>query len=176
VDEAYVDFGAESAVALLGEYPNLLVTQTFSKSRSMAGARLGFGIACEALIADLNAIKYATNPYNVNRMTAAAGVGAIEDDAYTRANCRTIIENREWTAQALAECGYECLPSCANFLFVRHPKLSGLESYQNLRKKGILVRHFEKPRLKKFNRITIGTREQMQAVVEALRQELEAIQ
>ena len=176
IDEAYVDFGGESCIPLIRKYDNLLVTQTFSKSRSMAGARLGFGIACRELIADLNAIKYATNPYNVNRMTAAAGVGSIEHEAYTQANCRTIIENREWTACELKKLGFDVLPSCANFLFVRHSTLNGGETYTKLRKNGILVRHFSKPRLDEFNRITIGTMEQMQAVVNALKQQLEAKQ
>ena len=126
------------------------------------------------LIADLNAIKYATNPYNVNAMTMAAGVGVLEDEAYTRQNCRTIIETREWTAQALRECGFEALPSRTNFLFVRHPALSGADTYQHLRQKGVLVRYFAKPRLSDFLRITIGTQEQMQAVVQALREEVEA--
>lgn len=174
IDEAYVDFGAESCVPLIHKYDNLLVTQTFSKSRSMAGARLGFGIGCRELIRDLNAVKYATNPYNVNRMTMAAGIGSLEDEAYTRRNCQTIIRNREWTAQELRKAGYEMLPSSTNFLFVRHPKLDGQTTYQHLRQKGILVRHFAKSRLDPFNRITIGTLEQMQAVVEVLRQEAEA--
>ena len=174
VDEAYVDFGGESCVPLIRKYDNLLVTQTFSKSRSMAGARLGFGVGCKALIRDLNAVKYATNPYNVNRMTMAAGVGAIEDEAYTRHNCETIMQNREWTAQELAKLGFECLPSKTNFLFVRHPALSGQTTYEHLRQKGILVRHFAKPRLNDFNRITIGTLEQMQSVVQALWQEVQA--
>lgn len=174
VDEAYVDFGGESCVPLIRKYDNLLVTQTFSKSRSMAGARLGFGVGCKALIADLNAIKYATNPYNVNAMTMAAGVGVLEDEDYTRQNCRTIIETREWTAQALTESGFECLPSRTNFLFVRHPALDGAATYQHLRQKGVLVRYFAKPRLSDFLRITIGTQEQMQAVVQALREEVEA--
>ena len=107
IDEAYVDFGAESAVSLIGKYDNLLVTQTFSKSRSMAGARLGYGIACKALIADLNTIKYSTNPYNVNAMTIAAGVGTLEDTEYTRANCQAVIENRTFAAEELKKLGFE---------------------------------------------------------------------
>ena len=174
IDEAYVDFGGESAVPLIHKYNNLLVTQTFSKSRSMAGARLGFGVGCKALIRDLNTIKYATNPYNVNRITMAAGVGSLEDEAYTQKNCQTIIENREWTAQELAKLGYESLPSKTNFLFVKHPKLNGLQTYQHLRENGILVRHFSKPRLDDYNRITIGTLDQMRAVVTALAKEAEA--
>lgn len=176
IDEAYIDFGGESAVSLIRKYDNLLVTQTFSKSRSMAGARLGFGIGCRELIRDLNTIRYSTNPYNVNRITMAAGIGALEDEAYTLVNCQTIMKNREWTACELAKLGYEFLPSQTNFLFVKHPKLSGLETYQNLRKSGILVRHFAKPRLDDYNRITIGTMDQMRAVVAALAKEAEAAQ
>lgn len=174
VDEAYVDFGAESCVPLIHKYDNLLVTQTFSKSRSMAGARLGWGIACKALMADLNAVKYATNPYNVNAMTMAAGIGALADESYTRENCRTIMENREWTREQLTALGYEVLPSKTNFLFVRHPSVSGEEIYINLRIKGILVRHFTKERIRDYNRITIGSIEQMRAVVAALGEEAEA--
>ncbi len=171
VDEAYVDFGAESCVPLIHKYGNLLVTQTFSKSRSMAGARLGWGIACKELMADLNAVKYATNPYNVNAMTMAAGIGALADESYTRENCRTIMENREWTRQQLTALGYEVLPSKTNFLFVKHPTVSGEEIYTNLRKKGILVRHFTKERIRDYNRITVGSIEQMRAVVAALGEE-----
>ena len=173
IDEAYVDFGGESAISLIPKYDNLLVTQTFSKSRSMAGARLGFGVACKALIADLNAMKYSTNPYNVNRMTMAAGLGTLEDEAYTQANIRAIIENREWTAAELKKLGFDVMPSCANCIFARHPKLDGKQTYLNLKAGGILVRHFDKPRLGDYNRITIGSREQMVALVEAMRREVE---
>ena len=174
IDEAYVDFGGESCIPLIRKYDNLLVTQTFSKSRSMAGARLGFGAASPKLIQDLNTIKYSTNPYNVNAMTMAAGVGVLEDEEYTRANCRTIIENREWTAAELKKLGFEVMDSRTNFIFARHPKLDGGDTYLRLKARGILVRHFNKPRLKDYNRITIGSREQMQALVDAMRQEVEA--
>ena len=173
IDEAYVDFGGESCIPLIGKYDTLLVTQTFSNSRSMAGARLGFGVACKALIADLNAMKYSTNPYNVNRMTMAAGLGTLEDEAYTQANIRAIIENREWTAAELKKLGFDVMPSCTNFIFARHPKLDGKQTYLNLKAGGILVRHFDKPRLGDYNRITIGSREQMAALVEAMRREVE---
>ena len=173
IDEAYVDFGGESCVPLIRKYDNLLVTRTFSKSRSMAGARLGFGVGSEALIRDLQTIRYSTNPYNINRMTMAAGIGTLEDEAYTQMNCRTIMENREWTANELTKLGFEVLDSKTNFVFARHPALNGLQTYQNLKKNGILVRHFEKDRLRDFNRITIGSMEQMQALVAAMRHELE---
>jgi histidinol-phosphate aminotransferase len=170
IDEAYVDFGGESSVALTKKYSNLLVTQTFSKSRSMAGARLGFGIACPSLIADLNMIKYSTNPYNVNSMTMAAGVGVLEDEEYTRKNCRTVIENRDWTVRELVKLGFETTDSKANFVFVKHKDIDGGELYKGLREKGILVRHFTSPKISQYNRITIGSKEEMMALVQAISQ------
>ncbi len=168
VDEAYIDFGGKSAVSLIDKYDNLLVTQTFSKSRSMAGARVGFGVANADIIADLNAIKYSTNPYNVNKMSEAAGVGVMADEEYTLENCKKIIENREYTMSELKRIGFEMTPSMANFIFAKHPKISGKEIYTKLREKGILVRHFDKDRLCDYNRITIGDRSQMEALVLAL--------
>ena len=162
IDEAYVDFGAESAVGLIGRYDNLLVTQTFSKSRSLAGARLGFAIGNAALIRDLNTIKYSTNPYNVNRMTAAAGIAALENDAYYRANARIIQENRRFTAEGLRALGFELPESSANFVFARRPGLPGETLYRELKKRGVLVRHFPKPRIGDYVRVTIGTRGQME--------------
>ena len=125
IDEAYVDFGAESAVCLINKYDNLLVTGTFSKSRSMAGARLGFGIASKELINDLNTIRYSTNPYNVNRMTMAAGVAAVKDNDYFMDNCKLIIENREWTKERLLSLGFEFTDSKANFVFAKSSLISG---------------------------------------------------
>lgn len=168
IDEAYVDFGAESCVGLINKYDNLLVTQTFSKSRSMAGARLGFGVADAGLIRDLNTIKYSTNPYNVNRMTMAAGLGVLEDEEYTKTNCELIRENREFTKRELERLGFECLDSKTNFIFAKHPVASGRSLYEKLKEKGILIRHFDKKRISEFNRITIGTKEQMQALISAL--------
>jgi histidinol-phosphate aminotransferase len=173
VDEAYVDFGAESCVPLIHKYKNLLVTQTFSKSRSMAGARLGFGVACKELIADLNTIKYSTNPYNVNSMTLAAGLGTMEDEDYTRKNCQTVQENRAYLAAELDKMGFVQTPSMANFIFAKHPQIPGDRIYAKLREKGILVRHFTAPRIAEYNRITIGAREEMEALVRALSEILE---
>lgn len=173
VDEAYVDFGGESAVPLIHKYENLLVVQTFSKSRSMAGARLGFCVGCKQLIRDLNTIKYSVNPYNVNRMTMAAGLGALEDESYFRYNCRKIMENRDWTTQQLRQLGFQVIDSKTNFVFAKHDKLSGGELYRKLKENGVLVRHFDTPRLKDYNRITIGSMEQMQILVNTIQKILE---
>ncbi len=173
IDEAYVDFGAESAVPLIHKYDNLLVTQTFSKSRSMAGARLGLGIGCKTLIQDLNTIKYSTNPYNVNRMTMAAGVGSLLDDEYFKNNCKSIIDCRSWTLQQLKALGFTATDSMANFIFAKHPRLDGKELYLQLKARGILVRHFDKPRLNEYNRITVGSRQQMLVLIDTLRQIME---
>ena len=175
IDEAYVDFGGESCIPLIGEYDNLLVVQTFSKSRSMAGARLGFAAGNEALIADLNTIKFSTNPYNVNSMTQALGLGVLLDEDTTRANCRTIMENRAWTVTALETLGFTVLPSSANFIFAKSDRISGGELYARLRERAVLIRHFNKDRIRDYNRITIGTREQMDILLKNIREILEEL-
>lgn len=161
IDEAYVDFGGESCRKLIPQYDNLLVCQTFSKSRSMAGGRLGFAMGNAELIADLEKIKYSTNPYNINRLTLIAAEAAVDSNDYYVRNCRTIAENRAYTVSALAELGFETVPSVANFIFSRHPSLQGKELYIELKKKGVLVRHWDKPEIADYVRITIGSREQM---------------
>ncbi len=168
VDEAYVDFGAESCVPLVREYENLLVTQTMSKSRSLAGGRIGFALGSRELIADLNRVKYSFNPYSVNRLSLLAGAAAMEDGEYFRSCCDAVQKTRAWTVKALEERGFAVLPSSANFVFAKSDRLPGGELYRKLKENGILVRWFDKDRIRDFVRITIGSREQMEALAEEI--------
>ena len=161
VDEAYVDFGAESCVGLTKIYPNLLVVQTYSKSRSMAGARLGYAIGNAELIRDLETVKFSTNPYNVNRLTLRAGVQAIAEQDYYTENCKKIMATRAYTKEKLEKLGFTVLDSRSNFLFARKPGTDGGAIYRGLKERGVLVRHFDKDPIRDYNRITIGTQEQM---------------
>lgn len=165
IDEAYVDFGAESCYRLIDRYENLLVVRTYSKSRSMAGARLGYAIGSAALIADLEKIKYSTNPYNVNRLTMLLGEVTVDAEAYYQACCAKIIETREMTARELEAQGFTVLPSSANFLFACYPGVEGRVLYTRLKERGILVRHFNKERIRDYVRITVGTPEQMRELL-----------
>lgn len=170
VDEAYVDFGAESALAFVPHYENVLVVRTFSKSRQMAGARLGFAMGHEKLIDDLNLVRFSFHPYNVNSMTQAAGAAALLQPAYFE-QCRIrIMETRAWTEEELKKLGFRVLPSQANFLFASPPRMTGVEYQQKLREKNILIRRFDLPRIRDFLRITIGSREQMEAFIQVTKE------
>ena len=173
IDEAYVDFGGESCVPLVHKYDNLLVVQTYSKSRSLAGGRLGYAIGSRELIRDLDSLRYSTNPYNVNSATLALGEALLDDEETVRANCATIIETRAYTTAALRALGFEVLDSCANFVFARTPDVDGEALYLKLKARGVLIRHFSRPEIAQFNRITIGTRQQMDVLLDNIRAILE---
>ena len=168
VDEAYIDFGGESAMKLIGTYGNLLIIRTFSKSRSLAGLRLGFAAGSAEMIADLKTMQYATNPYNVDRLAQAAGIACLEKDEYNRENARRIAETREWTKVRMTEMGFDTTESKANFLFARHPAFPGSSMRDRLREKGILIRWFDQNRIRDWSRISVGTREEMETLIETL--------
>ena len=168
IDEAYVDFGGESAYPLMARYENLIVVRTFSKSRSMAGARLGYALGPQALIADLEKIKYSVNPYNVNRLTLRLGEATVDAEPYYREKCAAIIRTREETAERLKAMGFTVLPSKTNFLFVKSDRIGGRELYEKLKDRGILVRHFGNKRISDYIRVTVGTDEQMTVCIAAI--------
>ena len=175
VDEAYVDFGAESCVPLIYRCDNLLVVQTMSKSRSLAGGRVGFALGSPELIAALNRVKYSFNPYNVNRLSIVAGAAAVEDEPYFQACTNAIRNNRAWTVRELEELGFSILPSQANFIFAKSDKIPGGELYRKLKENGILVRWFDADRIRDYVRITIGSLEQMTALVDEIARLLEDV-
>ena len=175
VDEAYVDFGAESCVPLIYRCDNLLVVQTMSKSRSLAGGRVGFALGSPELIAALNRVKYSFNPYNVNRLSIVAGAAAVEDEPYFQACTNAIRNNRAWTVRELEELGFSILPSQANFIFAQSDKIPGGELYRKLKENGILVRWFDADRIRDYVRITIGSLEQMTALVDEIARLLEDV-
>ena len=175
VDEAYVDFGAESCVPMIYRYENLLVVQTMSKSRSLAGGRVGFALGSPALISALNRVKYSFNPYNVNRLSIIAGAVAVEDEPYFQTCTAAVRNNRAWTVRELEELGFTVLPSSANFIFAKSDKLPGGELYRKLKENGILVRWFDADRIRDYVRITIGSLEQMTALVDEIARLLEEL-
>lgn len=169
IDEAYVDFGAQSAVPLLSKYENLLVVQTMSKSRSLAGLRIGYALGSETLIATLEAVKNSYNSYTMDAVALAAGEAAVKDEAYFQETCRKVIATRERTAEELRALGFAVQPSLTNFLFVTHPAKKAPEIFEYLRQKKIFIRYFKLPRIDNYLRITVGTDEQMDRMIGALR-------
>ncbi|WP_137889402.1 histidinol-phosphate transaminase [Pseudomonas sp. 2FE] len=169
VDEAYVDFGGATAITLVDRYPNLLVTQTLSKSRSLAGLRVGLAVGHPDLIEALERIKNSFNSYPLDRMAIAGAAAAFEDKAYFQQTCQAVIDSREQLVAALNDLGFDVLPSAANFVFARHPQKDAATLAASLREQGVIVRHFKQARIAQFLRITIGTPEQNQALVEALK-------
>lgn len=170
VDEAYIDFGGQSALPLLKKYENLLVVQTFSKSRSMAGMRIGYAIGSSELIQAMNDVKYSINSYTMNQTALAYGVEAVKDDVYFKEITDKIIKTRQWSKEALEKSGFTCLDSSSNFLFATHSRVPAKEIFEKLKERDIFVRYFNKPRIDNYLRITIGTDDQMQKFVEAVRE------
>ncbi|MDO9218425.1 MAG: histidinol-phosphate transaminase, partial [Lacisediminimonas sp.] len=173
IDEAYVDFGAESAAPLVKDYPNLLVIQTLSKSRSLAGLRVGFALGDPGLIEALNLVKGCFNSYPLDRLALAGAEAALRDTQYFETTRHQVMESRDGLATGLKTLGFEVLPSKANFLFVRHPSRAASDLQQQLRQRNILVRHFAKPRIAEFLRISIGTTEECSQLLAALREILQ---
>ncbi len=169
VDEAYVDFGGESAIRLVGKYPNLLVSQTLSKARSLAGLRVGFAVGSAELIEALNRVKNSFNSYPLDRLAQVGAIAAFEDEDWFRATCEGVIGERDWVTSELEALGFEVLPSKANFIFARHPDHTGEALMKGLRELGVIVRHFNKPRISDFLRITTGTADQNKRLIECLR-------
>ncbi|MFG0721787.1 histidinol-phosphate transaminase [Pseudomonas sp. GLN_6] len=168
VDEAYIDFGGETAISLVDKYPNLLVSQTLSKSRSLAGLRVGIAVGHPDLIEALERIKNSFNSYPLDRMAIAGAAAAFEDKTYFEQMCQRVIESRETVVAGLEQLGFEVLPSAANFVFARHPDKDAATLAAGLREQGVIVRHFKQQRIAQFLRITIGTPEQNQALLDAL--------
>ena len=170
MDEAYIAFGGKSCMELVNKYDNLLVTRTFSKSHSLAGLRVGFGIGSKEIIDDLNKLKYSFNPYNINTLSIKAAAAAIADNEYYNANIAKIIKNREYTLTELKKLGFNCTDSKANFIFASSDKFPAATLAAELRKKGILVRYFNKAKIDNYLRITVGSAEEMQALIGAIKE------
>ena len=175
VDEAYVDFGAESCVPMIYRYDNLLVVQTMSKSRQLAGGRVGYALGSAELISALNRVKYSFNPYNVNRLSIVAGTAAVEDEAYFQKCCAAVRSNREWAVGELENLGFTILPSQTNFILAKSDKIGGGDLYRLLKENGILVRWFDSDRIREYVRITIGSLEQMVALVDEVARLMEEL-
>ena len=173
IDEAYVDFGARSVLPLIDKYDNLLVVQTFSKSRSLAGSRIGFAMGNPKLISYLNDCKYSFNSYTMDRITILLGKAAVEDREYFETQVKRIVDTREWTKKQLRELGFTMPDSKANFVFASHERVEARIIFEELKQRGIYVRYFNKPRIDNCLRITIGTDEEMGALMEALKDILE---
>ena len=168
VDEAYVDFGGESALGLLDKYENLLVVQTFSKSRSLAGLRIGYAMGSERLIRAINDVKYSFNSYTMNQPSILLGKASVEDEAYFRETIARIVETREWFKKEMKKMGFSFPDSKANFIFATHRSVPAREIFEAAREENIYVRYFPKPRIDNYLRITIGTREEMQKLLDFL--------
>lgn len=162
VDEAYVDFGGDSALSLIDKYDNLLVVRTFSKSRSMAGLRIGYAIGNEKLIKYLSDVKYSYNSYTMNMPSLILGAESVADEEYFRDTISKVVDTREWFKKEIEKLGFSCPPSAANFLFVTHESLTAKEIFDKARENNIIVRHFDKPRIGNYLRVTIGTRQDME--------------
>ena len=169
VDEAYVDFGGETALPLVDKYENLLVVRTFSKSRSMAGLRIGYAIGNPKLIKYLSDVKYSFNSYTMNMPSIVLGVESIEDDQYFKNTVSKVVDTREWFKDQITKLGFSCPPSSANFLFITHNSIPAKEIFEKAREANIIVRYFNKPRIDNYLRVTIGTREEMEKFLEFLK-------
>lgn len=170
IDEAYIDFGGQSAVELVQHYPNLLVVQTLSKSRSLAGLRVGFAFGSEELIEGLNRIKNSFNSYTLDRLALAGAIASFEDEAYFKETTAKVIHTREHVTAQLHELGFKATESKANFVFISHPAIAAKGIFQQLRDKGVLVRYFDQPRIDEYLRVSIGTDEEMAAFIQALKE------
>ncbi|MEA5144773.1 MAG: histidinol-phosphate transaminase [Candidatus Limiplasma sp.] len=170
MDEAYIDFGGETCLPLLAQYPNLLIVRTYSKSRSLAGGRLGYALASPAIIEDLNRIKNSFHPYNINTLTMLAGIEAMRDRPYFKACVQGIQAERARSTQAHRALGFTVLDSAANFLFASPPGMDGRTYYEKLKARGVLVRFLSQPTLENYVRITVGSPEQMRALLDATAQ------
>lgn len=169
IDEAYVDFGGESAVKLLDRYENLLVVRTFSKSRNLAGGRVGFALGSKELIADLELMKFSFNPYNINRLSLVSATEAMKDTVYFDDCVSKIKDTRTFLVNELEGLGFNVIPSCANFIFAKKDGISGEELYLKLKNNGILIRHFNKDRISDYIRITIGTKDEIISLIDTIK-------